>query len=260
MLQAMYNGVSAIFATQQDMDVIGNNISNVNTTAYKTSDVTFADQLSQTLQGASSATNAIGGTNPLQTGTGVKIASIAPLMSQGSLLSTSSPTDLAIQGNGFFQVQTPQGATQYTRNGAFQTDNQGQIVTSTGMPVLSDSGQAITLPNEATDVTISGDGFITAQVGTGSSRAQLGKIAVVKFDNDQQVTSIGGGLLTSTQTPTPVTSNPIVQGAIEESNVKPVSEITNLITIQRAYEQASNLLSQESGRRSAAIDKLSQTS
>jgi len=239
--------LSSQTALQNAADVVANNIANSSTTGFKREGIVFSTLLGK----------APTGNKKLDF---VYDRATYRDATPGTISATGNPLDLAIQGNGFFQVQTPQGATQYTRNGAFQTDNQGQIVTSTGMPVLSDSGQAITLPNEATDVTISGDGFITAQVGTGSSRAQLGKIAVVKFDNDQQVTSIGGGLLTSTQTPTPVTSNPIVQGAIEESNVKPVSEITNLITIQRAYEQASNLLSQESGRRSAAIDKLSQTS
>ena len=101
--------------------------------------------------------------------------------------------------------------------------------------------------------------FITAQVGTGSSRAQLGKIGVVKFDNEQLVISQGKSLLTTTQTPIPVTGNAIVQGATETSNVQPVTEITDLIRIQRAYEQATNLIGDQNTKLSAAIDKLSQT-
>jgi len=127
------------------------------------------------------------------------------------------------------------------------------------LPVLSDAGQAITLPEDERDITISGDGTVTAQTGTATSRAQLGKIGIVKFENDVAMVPTNSGLLTTPQLPTQITSNVIVQGAIEDSNVKPVLEITNLIKIQRAYEQATNLVSLENSRLSAAIDKLSQT-
>lgn len=147
MLQAMFNGVSAIQAHQEKMDVIGNNIANVNTTSYKSGRVTFQDQLSQTLQGASKGDGKnIGGTNPQQTGLGVKVGSIDTLMGQGGLQSTSRPTDLAIQGNGFFMLGTP-GGTAYTRDGSFTVDNTGNLVNaSTGQYVLgwqSDSATGI---------------------------------------------------------------------------------------------------------------------
>ncbi|MDQ2687128.1 MAG: flagellar hook protein FlgE, partial [Armatimonadota bacterium] len=131
------NGVSAIEAHQQRMDVIGNNIANVNTTAYKAGRVTFQDQLSQTIQGASKGDGAnIGGTNPQQTGLGVKVGSIDTLMGQGGLQATSRPTDLAIQGNGFFMLGTPSG-TSYTRDGSFTVDSTGNLVNaSTGQYVL----------------------------------------------------------------------------------------------------------------------------
>lgn len=137
MLQAMFSGVSAIEAHQEKMDVIGNNIANVNTTGYKTGRVTFQDQLSQTLQGASKGDGKnIGGTNPQQVGMGVKVGSIDTLMAQGGLQSTSRPTDLAIQGNGFFMLGTPEGA-QYTRDGSFTIDSSGNLVNaSTGQYVL----------------------------------------------------------------------------------------------------------------------------
>jgi flagellar hook protein FlgE len=135
MLQAMYNGVSAIQANQEDMDVIGNNISNVDTTAFKAGSVTFADQLSQTLQGGSAPSATTGGTNGVQVGLGVKVAAIATDMQQGGLQSTSSPTDLAIQGNGFFMLGTSSG-TNYTRDGSFSVDSSGNLVNSSGQYVL----------------------------------------------------------------------------------------------------------------------------
>ena len=137
MLQAMFNGVAAIQAHQEKMDVIGNNIANVNTTAYKAGRVTFEDQLSETLAGASKGDGKnVGGTNPQQVGLGVQVASISTLMQQGGLQSTSRPTDLAIQGNGFFMLGLGNDV-QYTRDGSFSVDNNGNLVnSSTGQYVL----------------------------------------------------------------------------------------------------------------------------
>ena len=127
MLQAMYSGISAIEAHQERMDVIGNNIANVNTTAYKAGRVTFQDQLSQTLQGASTPNANIGGTNPQQVGLGVRVGSIDTLMAQGGLQSTTRPTDMAIQGNGYFMLGDSTGVS-YTRDGSFTLDSNGNLV------------------------------------------------------------------------------------------------------------------------------------
>ncbi len=136
MLQAMYSGISAIEAHQERMDVIGNNIANVNTTAYKSGRVTFQDQLSQTLQGAGAPTGNIGGTNPQQVGLGVRVGSIDTLMSQGGLQSTTRPTDMAIQGNGYFMLGDSTGVS-YTRDGSFSLDSSGALVNaSNGSYVL----------------------------------------------------------------------------------------------------------------------------
>ena len=233
-------------AMQRAVDVVANNIANSSTTGFKREGIQFSSFISH---GSSASEEKTAYVSDRAT-----YRDITP----GTISSTGNALDLAIQGPGYFQIQTPQG-TKYTRDGAFRTDNQGQIVTSTGMPVLSDANQSITLPEDARDITISGDGYITAQVGTGSSRAQLGKIGVVSFANEQQVTPVGGGLSATTQIPTPVAGNAIVQGAIEESNVQSVSEITDLIRLQRAYEQASTLISAENTRLNTALDRLSQT-
>jgi flagellar hook protein FlgE len=129
MLQAMYSGISAIEAQQTSIDVIGNNIANVNTTAYKAGQVTFEDQLSQTIQGASAPTGTTGGVNPQQVGLGVKVGAISTQMAQGGLQSTTAPTDMAIQGNGFFMLGDSTGVT-YTRDGSFSLDNNGNLVNS----------------------------------------------------------------------------------------------------------------------------------
>ena len=129
MLQGMYSGISAIEAQQTNIDVIGNNIANVNTTAYKAGQVTFEDQLSQTIQGASAPAANVGGVNAQQVGLGVKVAAISTLMAQGGLQSTTTPTNMAIQGNGFFMLGDSTGVT-YTRDGSFSLDNNGNLVNS----------------------------------------------------------------------------------------------------------------------------------
>jgi len=142
MLQAMYSGISAIEAHQERMDVIGNNIANVNTTAYKAGRVTFQDQLSQTIQGASSPSGSIGGTNPQQIGLGVRVGSIDTLMAQGGLQSTTRPTDMAIQGNGYFMLGDSTGVS-YTRDGSFSLDSAGNLVNgSSGAYVLGWNAKA----------------------------------------------------------------------------------------------------------------------
>ncbi len=148
MLQAMYSGISAIEAQQTSMDVIGNNIANVNTTAYKSGRVTFEDQLSQTIQGASTPAANVGGTNPQQVGLGVRVASIDSVMAQGGLQSTAKPTDMAIQGNGYFMLGNTNGSgISYTRDGSFTLDSNGSLVNgASGQYVLgwkSDANGAI---------------------------------------------------------------------------------------------------------------------
>jgi len=231
-------------ALQRSVDVIANNIANSSTTGFKRQGVQFETYVSRP--------------TPKQSTSFIYDRATYRDVSPGTITTTGNSLDLAIQGDGYFQIQTPQGI-QYTRNGAFRTDSEGQIVTSNGLPVLSDAAQPIALPEDAFDITVSGDGTITAQTGTATSRAQLGRISLVKFDNNQIMRPTNGSLLTTLQTPTPVEGNAIVQGAVENSNVSPVLEITSLIRIQRAYEQAAGLIGQENSRLSTAIDKLSQT-
>ena len=195
MLQAMYNGVSAISATQEDMNIIGNDIANVNTTAYKNENVTFADQLSQTLQGASSANGTIGGTNPIQTGTGVKVASISETTSQGSLLSTSSPTDLAIQGNGYFMLANTSSGTSYTRDGHFAVDNSGNLVdASTGEYVLGWQANAQGAIDTSSGVTSSSK----IQVAVGKTTA-VSPTANISFTGNLSADTAANGSVSATE-------------------------------------------------------------
>jgi flagellar basal-body rod protein FlgF len=234
-------------ALQRSVDIVANNIANSSTTGFKREGIQFETYLSH---GAATKSTSY-----------VYDRATFKDNSAGPVTPTGNPLDLAITGKGYFQIQSRAGQLEYTRDGALRTDPDGNLTTSTGLKVMSDSGQPVQLPEGSIDVTISGDGFITAQVGTSTSRTQLGKVGVFTFDNDQAVTPASDGLLTTTQTPTPALgSNLIVQGSIEGSNVQPITEMTDLIQIQRAYEQASNLISNENQRLSDAYDKLSQAS
>jgi len=233
-------------ALRRAVDVVANNIANSGTTGFKREGVQFETYVMRT--------------TPAQSTNYVYDRATYRDSTPGTISHTGNPLDLAIQGAGYFEVMTPQGI-QYTRNGAFRTDRAGQLVTSSGQVVLTDGGQGITFPEDAYDITVSKDGYITCQSGTTSSRTEMGKLAFVKFDNDAAMKPTEGSLLSTTQTPIPAASSgAILQGAREDSNVKPVLEITDLIQIQRAYERASNLIGDENRRLREAIDKLSQTS
>ncbi len=228
----------------QALDVIANNVANSSTTGFKREGISFSSLLEKVTGGDKLDFVVDRGT----------YRDTSP----GVISNTGNTFDLAIQGAGYFQIQTTQG-TRYTRNGAFQVNPDGQLVNSSNQPVLDTGGQAITIPQEAENITISGDGYISAKVGTNSALTQLGKIGVVSFPDEQGMISEGRNLLNTTQTPTPVTKNVIVQGAIEESNVKPIAEISSLIMIQRSYEQANSLIAQEKARISDALGKLAKT-
>ena len=231
-------------ATQRAVDVVANNLANSTTTGFKRQGVQFETYISRQ--------------TPTQSTAYVYDRATFRDLAPGTISSTGNALDLAIQGEGYFQVQTPQGI-QYTRDGAFHTDNQGQIVTSSGMPVLDEGGQAMTVPGDATDIIITRDGFVTVQSGTGTSRSELGKIGIVSFANAEGLDPTESNLLTTTQAATTVEEPVLIQGAIEDSNVSPVVEITNLITLQRAYERAANLATQENSRILSAIETLSKT-
>ncbi|MDX2027779.1 MAG: flagellar basal-body rod protein FlgF [Alphaproteobacteria bacterium] len=232
-------------ALQRAMDIVANNVANASTTGFKRQGIEFDTLLTPTAPGQ--------GLNfVLDRATYRDVAN-------GPIVPTGNQLDLAIQGKGYFQVQTPEGTTAYTRNGAFQLDSQGRISTLAGQPVLGDGGQPITVPNTVSQINIGDDGAVTARVDNGANLAQLGKISIVKFENEQQMQPKGNGLYGTSQISAPAVESFVVQGAIEESNVQPVTEITQMIQVMRAYERASTLISQENQRLNTAITTLSKT-
>ena len=227
------------------MDVVANNIANSNTTAFKREGIEFDTYLSHG--------------NPQQALSFVVDKATYRDAATGPIQPTGNDLDLAIQGQGYFAVQTKDGKTAYTRNGSFQLNAAGEMVTHTGEKVLNDGGQAITFPDTTTQINISSDGFVTARVDNNVNLAELGKLPVFKFDNEQELKSQGNGLYTTRQTAAISQNSSVIQGSIEQSNVSPVTEMTEMIRIMRTYEQTSNLIGQENQRQDDAINKLSKT-
>ena len=239
MIRSLWIAKTGLEAQQTQMDVISNNLANVSTTGFKRSRAVFEDLLYQTLRqpGAQSSqqTQIPSG---LQIGTGVRPVATERIHTQGNLQQTGNNLDVAIQGAGFFQILMPDGTTAYTRDGSFQTDSQGQLVTASGFPVQP----AITIPAGSTSVTIARDGTVSATVVGVST--QVGSIQVATFINPAGMESLGENLYVETASSgTPGTNVPGTNGSgllsqayVETSNVNVVEELVNMIQTQRAYE------------------------
>jgi flagellar basal-body rod protein FlgF len=239
---------SLIMISQQEamshaMDVVANNVANSSTSGFKREEVLF-----DTLIDRPSSDEKLD--FAVNRGTFRDI-------SQGPILMTGSPLDLAIQGVGYFPIQTKLG-TRYTRGGSFQLNSAGEIVTATGDKLLGDGDQPVTLPEDAEDVTISAAGVITFRSASSTSTAmeQLGNLKLVKFAKEQALQATGNGLYSTTQAPLPDTDSVLVQGAVERSNVQPVKEITQMINLLRSYQMSIHLLDLDNQRQSSAVSRL----
>jgi flagellar basal-body rod protein FlgG len=236
-------------AQQTNVEVISNNIANMNTTGYKRQRVEFQDLLYQNLRRVGSTSSDTGTVVPsgAQVGLGVKTAAVYRIDEQGNLQQTSNQLDMAISGNGFFQVTLPSGDTAYTRDGTFALSPQGEIVTADGYVVQP----GITIPANTTQVTINADGEVLATVAGQTTPQNVGQFQLASFPNDAGLQATGGNLLTQTAASGQPTSGvpgttgfgSVMQGFVETSNVNVVTEMTNLITAQRAYEMNSRVIS-----------------
>ena len=241
MIRSLWISKTGLEAQQTQMDVIANNLANVSTNGFKRSRAVFEDLLYQTLRqpGAQSSqqTEVPAG---LQIGTGVQPIATERVYTQGNLQQTGSSMDVAIQGEGFFQVLLPDGTTGYTRDGAFQLNSQGQMVTSSGYPVQP----SITLPVSVLSLTISKDGIVSVVQSGSSSPVQVGQLQMATFINNGGLQSRGENLLVETAASgAPQANAPgsngaglLNQGYVETSNVNVVEELVNMIQTQRAYE------------------------
>ncbi|PHZ28964.1 flagellar basal-body rod protein FlgG [Yersinia bercovieri] len=248
MIRSLWIAKTGLEAQQTNMDVISNNLANVSTNGFKRQRAVFEDLLYQTLrQPGAQSTEQTTIPSGLQLGTGVRPVSTERLHSQGSLNQTSNSKDLAIQGNGFFQIQLADGTTAFTRDVSFQIDQNGQLVTSSGYPVQP----AITLPPDAETLTVGNDGIVSVTVQGQTAPQQVGQITLSTFINDSGLESIGENLYRETQssgapnetTPGLNGSGTLRQGYVETSNVNVAEELVNMIQTQRAYEINSKAVS-----------------
>ena len=248
MIRSLWIAKTGLDAQQTQLDVISNNLANVSTNGFKRSRAVFEDLLYQTLRqpGAQSSqqTNIPSG---LMLGTGVRPVSTEHIFTQGSMTQSDNPFDLGINGQGFFQIQMPDGTLAYTRDGTFQKDSNGQLVTSSGYPL----SPAITVPSNTTSITISHDGIVSVVQAGSSGTTQIGTIQLATFVNPGGLQSVGENLFVETGssgTPSPNTpgsngSGVLNQGFTENSNVNVAEELVSMIQTQRAYELNSKAIS-----------------
>jgi len=241
MIRSLWISKTGLDAQQTQMDVISNNLANISTTGFKRTRAVFEDLLYQTIRqpGAASSqqTELPSG---LQLGTGVRPVATERIHTQGNLQLTGNSKDVAINGAGFFQVLLPDGATAYTRDGSFQTDSQGQLVTSSGFPIQP----AITIPVDAQSLTVSRDGIVSVTLAGAVAATQVGNLQLATFINPAGLESKGENLYVETgasgnanaNTPGTNGAGIMVQNYTETSNVNVVEELVNMIQTQRAYE------------------------
>ncbi len=247
MNQAMWTAKTGVEAQQVRMQVISNNLANVNTTGFKKSRANFEDLLYQNIRqvgGQSSQDTQL--PSGLNIGTGVRTVSTEKMFTQGNQIKTDKSLDMAIQGQGFFQILMPDGTVAYTRNGSFQLNSSGQIVTSSGFTLQP----AITVPANAQSVTIGRDGVISVTTPGNSAPTNVGNIQLSNFINRGGLQAIGENLFReSSASGSPQTGTPgltglgsLGQGFLESSNVNIVEELVNMIEAQRAYEMNSKAI------------------
>jgi len=241
MIRGLWTAATGMEAQQLNIDTISNNLSNVNTTGFKKSRVNFQDLMYQNLREAGTPT-ALGSEVPagIEVGHGVRPAATQKNFTQGSLQNTDNPLDLVIEGDGFFQVLKPDGDVAYTRDGSFKIDRDGRVCTSDGLPLLPE----IYVPEDATEVSISGDGMVSVLFAGESEMEEIGEIELARFPNPGGLDSVGRNLYEpTTSSGEPIVSYPgldglgtIGQGYLEMSNVEVVEEMVDMISAQRAYE------------------------
>ena len=241
MIRSLWTGTTGMNAQQLNIDVISNNLANVSTTGFKKSNTDFQDLLYQTMKvpGSQSSPDTQSPTGIL-IGLGVKPAAVSKIFSQGDLIQTENELDVAIEGDGFLQVELPNGNTAYTRAGALKRDSDGRITNSDGDPILP----AITIPDGSRQISIGETGIVMAIIGDDTEATELGTLELARFTNNAGLSAIGKNLFEETGasgtaaigTPGEDGFGTLLQTYLEGSNVNIVEELALMITTQRAYE------------------------
>ena len=248
MTQSLWIAKTGLEAQQNRLNTISNNLANVNTTGFKRGRAMFEDLLYQNVRQAGGQTSQDTQLpSGLQVGTGVRTVATQKLHTQGGLLQTGNNLDIAIQGRGFFQILQPNGTVAYTRNGEFQVDSNGSMVTSSGYKLQPE----INIPTDAQSITVGADGVVTATLPGNPQPSQLGILQLADFVNASGLQPVGENLFIETAAsgapqaaaPTQGSLGSLAQGALEGSNVNVVEELVSMIETQRAYEMNSKAIS-----------------
>lgn len=247
MMRSLYTAATGMLGQQMQIDVTSNNIANVNTIGFKKQRTEFADLFYQVQEyaGTSTSSTTLSPTG-IEVGLGVRPTAVTKLFTQGNFQETGNNLDMAITGDGFFQIQLPDGTTAYTRNGAFKVDNAGSVVNSDGYQLIPN----IVIPDDATEIAVGTDGTVSVLQGGQTALTQIGQITTADFVNPAGLHSLGDNLyIDTTASGNAIVGTPglnglgqIRQGFVELSNVQLVEEMTDLITGQRAYEANSKAI------------------
>jgi flagellar basal-body rod protein FlgG len=247
MLRSLYTAATGMEAQQLKMDVIAHNLANASTTGFKRERPEFEDLLSETIRPAAATLSQGGGSPaPLEVGLGVRTGTTTRSLGQGELTNTQNPLDLAIQGQGYFRIQMPNGDTAYSRAGNFRLDAQSRLCTQEGNLIEPN----ITVPTSATNLSIAANGAVSATVPGSDKPQELGNIELTVFTNAGGLSSLGGNLFAATAASgEPITVKPgeqnagsVMQGALEGANVQAVEEMVDMISSQRSYELNSKVI------------------
>jgi flagellar basal-body rod protein FlgF len=238
---ALYVGVSRQMVLRREMDIIANNIANLDTTGFK------VESLMQKTDPAAPAMT-MGGPRPVKF---VAADAVARDFGQGAFNKTGAPLDMAIEGQGFFQIQTPNGP-RFTRDGRFTTDQTGRLVTQAGLPVLDDGGGEITIDAEKGQVSIASDGSMS------QGNERIGKVGLYSFANQGALEKAGDNTFrnASNLAPQPAAAAKLRQGYLETSNVKPILEITRMVEVSRAYESTAKMIDAEADLSRRSVERL----
>lgn len=242
MIQALYTAASGMLAQQMNVDTISNNLANVSTIGYKKTRIDFQDLFYHTIKPAGSPPTAPGVQTPvpIQIGEGVRAVATPRIFFQGEIVATDNPLDIMIEGDGFFQILNTDGSIGYTRDGSWKRDSTGRLVNGDGLPMEPE----IVLPPEATRIVIGKNGEVAVLLPGSNTNEIVGQIEVARFVNPAGLHAMGRNVFQPTEAAgDPLTGTPgsegfgiVAQGFLEQSNVKVVEELVNMIVAQRAYE------------------------
>ena len=248
-MRALHTAATGMMAQELNVQVISNNIANMRTTGYKRQRAEFQDLLYELVRRVGTQTSEQGNVLPagVELGSGVKTVGTPRLMTQGSILQTGKETDVAIRGEGFFPITLPDGRTAYTRDGSFAIDATGRLVTANGNIVQP----TITIPANATGITINAQGQVMVTPAGSTTPTQVGQIQIAVFMNKAGLQGIGDNLFLESPasgtaqlgTPSTLAYGSLLQSSLEQANVEAVSEISDLIAAQRAYEMNAKVIS-----------------